>query len=106
MPKEDILPRSKDFFDIFLIYNIVFQRKTSRKDLVNINHVLDKCFKMKNMNLELLKELDSEQQRSFHRDAFEEQVLQTLPADSFFKDVTYDQTFSDTLELLDKLLSV
>lgn len=99
-----IRPRSKDFFDLFLIYAKYYQRNPDAKTIKEIQNLLNVCFKKKEMSLEYLKKLEDPSQKEFHGRNFQEQVLDTLSESSSFKSVTYDQVYSESLEFLDILI--
>lgn len=96
-------PRPKDFFDIFLIYNVIYDRDPKEAILRKVSALLNKVFAIKRMNLDLLERLYDPDQKTFHRQAYEEQVTQTLSPNSKYKDVTFDQIYSESLEFLDRL---
>ena len=60
-------------------------------------------FSIKDMDLELLEKVYLKDQKDFHGQAFEEQVLQTLSEDGKFRDIAFDQVYSESLEFLDSL---
>jgi hypothetical protein len=96
-------PRPKDFYDLFAIYAVCFNRNPALKDLKEMKDLLQKCFDIKDMPLDLLTQLGSSEQKAFHAMNFQQQVLDTLEVDSKFKSITYDQAYSDALEFLDKI---
>jgi len=97
-------PRPKDFFDIFLLYNICYGKKPSLKIIKLIRDALDKTFAIKDMDMSLLKKIDTDAAKSYHANAFQEQVLDTLNADSIYKKVTFDQVYSETMLFLDLIV--
>ena len=104
-PKNNILPRPKDFYDIFILYVGKYNRDPDSDTLNCINDYIVKCFEIKDMPLELLKNLDNGSQRDFHRRNFQEQVIDTLDRKNRYIDITFDQVYSETLEFLDKILN-
>lgn len=103
-PRYKPTPRPKDFFDIFLIFNKYYQKNPTEHNIHEIKEAMKKCFERKSMDLELLNQLFDDNVKYFHESMFSVQVLNTLPTTSIYKDVTYDQVYSESLELLDKLL--
>jgi predicted nucleotidyltransferase component of viral defense system len=99
-------PRPKDFYDLFAIYSLVFKRVPDPSSLREISLLLNRCFALKNMDVSLLKQLDTEQQKSFHSRNFQQQVLDTLELASTNKNLTFDQAYSESLEFLDKILAI
>ncbi|MCP4134736.1 MAG: hypothetical protein GY754_27425 [bacterium] len=94
-------PRPKDFYDIFVLYNLYYKKKITEKNKALIQKAIKKCFSIKNMDIKLTKFIESEKVKNFHSRDFEGQVANTLLQDSIYNDVTFDQIYSDTLELLD-----
>jgi len=97
-------PRPKDFFDIFLLYNVVYRKKVSDEIKALLRQTLYKVFHIKNMEISLLKKLESDTVKSFHAIDFQTQVLDTLNLNSRFKTITFDQVYSDAMELLDIII--
>lgn len=97
-------PRPKDFFDIFLLYNVVYKKKVSDEIKALLRQNLYKVFHIKNMEISLLKKLESDTVKSFHAIDFQTQVLDTLNLNSRFKTITFDQVYSDAMELLDIII--
>lgn len=95
--------RPKDFYDIFILYNIHYKKNIDSKNLKLIKNAMLMCFNIKKMDIELTKYIESETVKNFHSRNFKEQVLDTLSHESIFHDVSFDQIYSDTLELLDKI---
>ena len=81
-PKNNILPRPKDFYDIFILYVGKYNRDPDGDTLNSIHDYIDKCFDIKNMPLDLLKNLDNSSQRDFHRRNFQEQVIDAYSGES------------------------
>jgi hypothetical protein len=102
-PKANTFPRPKDFYDLFVIYVVLFNRQPNQSVLKEIKDLLQKCFDKKAMPLSLLDSLDSDKQKAFHSRNFAEQVTDTLESGGRFSSVTFDQTYSDTLEFLGKI---
>lgn len=105
VPGVIITPRPKDFYDISILFNTVYKKSPSKKELVFINDAMSECFSIKEMSLKLLERLDDNEIKLFHASNYDDQVTLTLPANSKNKDITFDQVYSDTLELLDLLKS-
>lgn len=103
-PELNPLPRSKDFFDIFLIFNLIYQRKPDKRILMNLKTASEKCFAIKNMPLSLLQTLYTDEEKEFHRTNFEAQVLDTINPSSKYKKTSFDQAYNDTMELLDLMM--
>lgn len=97
-------PRPKDFFDIFLLNNICYGKKPSLKTIKLIRDALEKTFAIKGMDMSLLKKIDTDAVKSYHANAFQEQVLDTLNADSIYKEVTFDQVYSEAMLFLDLIV--
>lgn len=97
-------PRPKDFFDIFVIFNRYYHKNPSDDDIQKIKTALSQCFNKKSMDLQLLKKLYDENVKHFHELMFDDQVIITLHTSSTYKDVTFDQVYSESLEFLDKLV--
>ena len=99
-------PRPKDFYDIFILYTVHYKREISNSHLYLIKDAMKKCFSIKNMSLDLIDCIDNEKVINFHKPHFQNQVSDTLSRDSAFHDVTFDQVFSNTMELLDMIKSL
>ena len=105
-PNNNFLPRSKDFYDIFILYVEKYNRSPGTKVIKEIRTYIERCFSIKDMPIELLKTLEESSQREFHRRNFQEQVLDTLDRESKYVDVTFEQTYSETLEFLDTIMNI
>jgi hypothetical protein len=99
-------PRPKDFFDIFIIINKYYHNNLSNDVIQTIKVALNQCFNKKSMDLKLLNKLYEDNVKIFHESMFDDQVLKTLQISSKYKDVTFDQVYSEVLEFLDELLYV
>ena len=58
-------PRPKDFYDLFVIYTVLFNRHPAGEQLLEIKSLIEECFAIREMPLALLQRLEDPDVREF-----------------------------------------